>query len=242
MKKRFARARMSVHVIGAIVLLLIVFGIIISTIGYLSFSRSFLDGYAVSTYHMADTAATLINGDHLDEYLNREEVDEYERTRMYLSRFVHRMSVSIIYVIVVDQSDYGSFVSVFNAIDNSVDDTTYVEWPLGHERETTNDEYRQKYIELYENGSDYETVFRTRNLDGYHPHVTTMVPIRNLHGDVAALLCVQRPMNELTAARRPYLVNIACSTAALAVAASVLASIYIRKRILQPLTKVSDEA
>ncbi|MBQ1414423.1 MAG: hypothetical protein IIY92_00665, partial [Lachnospiraceae bacterium] len=86
--------------------MLIVFGIIISTIGYLSFSRSFLDSYSVSTYHMADTAATLINGDHLDEYLNREEVDEYERTRMYLSRFVHRMSVSIIYVIVVDQSDY----------------------------------------------------------------------------------------------------------------------------------------
>ena len=44
---------MSVHVIGAIVLLLIVFGIIISTIGYLSFSRSFPD----------------------NEYLNREEVD-----------------------------------------------------------------------------------------------------------------------------------------------------------------------
>ncbi|MBQ3401001.1 MAG: hypothetical protein IJG61_06330 [Lachnospiraceae bacterium] len=156
MKKHLVRAGMSVHVIGAIVLLLIVFGIIISTIGYLSFSRSFLDSYSVSTYHMADTAATLINGDHLDEYLNREEVDEYERTRMYLSRFVHRMSVSIIYVIVVDQSDYESFVSVFNAIDNTVDDTTYVEWPLGHERETTNDEYRRGVDDFVKDAEQFD--------------------------------------------------------------------------------------
>ena len=64
-------------------------------------------------------------------------------------------------------------------MNNSVDDTTYVEWARGYERETTNDEYRQKYKQIYENGSPYEVVYRTTGLGGLHPHITAMVPIKN---------------------------------------------------------------
>ena len=69
-----------------------------------------------------------------------------------------------------------------------------------------------------------------------------MVPVKNSADDVVAILCMQRPIHELDAARRPYLKNIAISTILLALCASFLAALYIRKQVVAPILKVSDEA
>ena len=233
---------MEANIVGAIVIALAIFGIIVSTIGFISFTNAFKNEYSVTTYHMADTATTLINGDHIDDYLESGENEEYLTTKSYLDAYCKKINVSTIYVISVDRSDYASFVSVFDLIDNSVDDTAYTEWELGHERATSNEEYMEKYREIYENGSLYETVYRKDTTDGLHPHVTTLVPVKDSSGSVSAILCMQRPIRELYDARRPYFLTVAISTALLAAAASVLAAAYIRKRFVSPIRKVSVEA
>ena len=233
---------MALNIIGAIVLLLVLFGLISGAIGLVSFTNVFKKEYSTTTYHMADTAATLVNGDHLDDYLEGRETEEYLKTRSSLDICCKKMSVSLIYVILVDQSDYGRFVSVFNPVDNTVDDTSYTEWELGHKRDTTNDEYRRKYKAIYNQEVPYETVYRIKTTDGQHPHITTMVPVKDSAGNVAAILCMQRPVRELRDARRPYLLTIAASTILLAVLASVFAAIFIRKQFVAPIEKVSDEA
>ena len=147
---RTLRSSMAANVIGAIILLLVICGLLVSSIGMASFATAFKNEYATSTYHMADTATALINGDHLEDYLDGLESEEYEKTRSNLDIYCKKMSVSLIYVILVDRSDYGRFVSVFNSVDNSVDNSSYVPWELGHKRDTTNDEYRERYRALYE--------------------------------------------------------------------------------------------
>ncbi|MBQ3481630.1 MAG: PP2C family protein-serine/threonine phosphatase [Oscillospiraceae bacterium] len=239
---RKLRSSMAANIIGAILALLAIFGLIVSVFGFVSFTDAFKNEYTVSTYHMADTATTLVNGDHLDAYLRGEETEEYERTRSYLDIYCKRMNVSIIYVIEVDRSDYGRFVSVFNHVNNAVDDTSYTAWELGHERETTNDEYRQKYQAIYEQGSPYETVYRIRTNDGLHSHITTMVPVKNSSGDAAGILCIQRPVREIYDARRPYLRSIVFSTLLLSLLASVFAVGYLRVHLVTPIRRVSDEA
>lgn len=235
------RSSMAVNIIGAIVLLLVVFGIITSTIGFISFTNAFKREYSVSTYHMADTAATLINGNHIDAYLAGDETAEYLQTKEYLDTYCRKMSVSLVYVIKVDTDDYGRFVSVFNCVDNTVDDSEYTEWELGYRRDTTNEEYRQKYKALYEKASLYETVYRVRTTDGSHPHITTMVPVKDASDNVVAILCIQRPMRELNEARQPYLINIVVFTVLLAALSSVFATVYIRKQFVAPLRRVSEE-
>ena len=239
---RKIRSSMAANIIGAIVLMLFVFGAFVCTTGFFNFTDSFKREYETSTYHMADTATTLVNGDHLDEYLRGEELDEYERSRQYLDAYTDRIGVSIVYVIMVDRSDYGRFVSVFNLINNEVDKTNYTEWELGHKRDTTNEEYRQKYRAIYEQGSVRETVYRMRPNDGSHPHVTTMVPVRNSDNEVAAILCMQRPVRELVRARRPYLIKIIISTLVMSVLAAIFITVFVRKQILVPVTIVSEEA
>jgi sigma-B regulation protein RsbU (phosphoserine phosphatase) len=100
-----------------------------------------------------------------------------------------------------------------------VDNSEYTEWELGYRRDTTNEEYRQKYRAIYEQITPYETVYRSKTTDGQHPHITTLVPVKNAEGDVAAILCMQRPIRELREARRPYVINIGISTLVLAVLA-----------------------
>ena len=236
------RSSMAVNIIGAIVLLLMLFGMIVSILGYVSFTNAFKKEYSTTTYHMADTAATLVNGDHLDEYLAGEETEEYQQTRQYLDSYCHTISVSLIYVIQVDRSDYGRFVSIFNPVNNAVDNSEYTEWELGYRRDTTNEEYRQKYRAIYEQITPYETVYRSKTTDGQHPHITTLVPVKNAEGDVAAILCMQRPIRELREARRPYVINIGISTLVLAVLAAILVNYYVRRQVVAPIRKVSEEA
>ncbi len=244
MKKLLAKLRssMSINIIGAIVILLLIFGVLVGVLGFVSFTNAFKREYAISTYHMADTATALINGDHLEDYLAGEETEEYLKTKEYLDTYCHRMSVSLLYVILVDQSDYGRFVSIFNSVDNTVDDSTYTEWELGHKRDTTNDEYRRKYKELYDQEAAFETIYRFKTNDGSHPHITTMVPVKNSDGETAAILCIQRPIRELNEARRPYLINIAVATSLLAIAISAFIVYYFRRQVVAPIRKAADEA
>ena len=202
------RGNLAFNISGAIVLVLMLFGVLVSFLGFANFTEAFKREYEVTTYHMADTAATLVNGDHLDDYLAGEETEEYQRSKRNLDLYCKKINVSLVYVIDVDTGDYGSFVSVFNSVNNEVDDSSYTEWELGHERDTTNDEYRQKYRAIYEQGSPYETVYRLRPGDGSHPHMTTMVPVNNSEGEVTALLCIQRPIREMVEAIMPYLMMI----------------------------------
>ena len=236
------RSSLAFNIIGGIILLLVVFGIIVSGIGYYSFTDAFKKEYSTTTSHIADTATTLINGDHLDDYLAGREMEEYEQTKGYLDAYCVRMRLSLVYLIQVDTSDYGRFVSIFNAVDNTVDDSSYTPWELGFKRDTTNNEYRRKYKRLYDKESTSETLYRIKTTDGQHPHITTMVPVMNSAGDVVAILCVQRPARELNDARRPYLIIIALSTVLLAILSGVFTAVYIRKHFVDPVEKVSDEA
>ncbi len=236
------RSSLPFNVISAIVVLLLVFGAVAGALGLINFADGLRREYAVTTFHMADTAATLVNGDHLEDYLKGERTDEYQSTRENLELFCRKISVSLIYVIQVDRSDYGSFVSVFNLADNSVDNSDYVPWELGYTRETTNDEYRQKYRAVCEEGSAYETVYRLHTTDGQHPHITTIVPVKNSAGEVCALLCMQRPARELADYGSIYVINIVASIAFISILASAVATRFLRRKIIQPIQKVSEEA
>ena len=127
---------MAANIIGAIVMLLFVFGAFVCTTGFINFTDSFKREYETSTYHMADTATTLVNGNHLDEYLRGEELEEYEQSKRYLKSYNDRIGVTMIYIIMVDTSDYGRFVSIFNPINNDIDNSEYTEWEIGYKRDT----------------------------------------------------------------------------------------------------------
>ena len=239
-KKR--RRSLAVRAIGSTALALLVLGILIGAVGLYSFSSAFRNEYSTSTFHMARTAAALINGDLLDDYLSELRKPEYVADKLELDEYCKDMNVSLVYVISVDRSDYGRFASVFNAVNNSVDNTNYSPWELGFKRNTTNDEYRRKYRAIYEEGSEFETIYRTRTTDGQHPHITTLVPVHGSGGQVKGILCVQRPMRELNDAIRSYLTVVTASTLLLGLLTGLLTALHTKKQFVAPVERISAEA
>ena len=240
LKKLFAS--LSFRIFSFILVLLLLVSIVISAIGLISFTNSFKKEYSNTSYHMAASAAALVNADRLNDYLNKGIDDEYLKTQEYLDAYCYQMNVSLVYVIVVDENDYLRFVSVFNSVNNTVDNTSYSPWELGHRRKTTNDEYRLKYELLYTGQSEYETVFRTKNLKGVNPHITTMVPLTSSTGKVTGLLCLQRPISELNNATKPYLIIISISIVLIGALAFVITIAYLKRQFVKPLRKISSEA
>jgi sigma-B regulation protein RsbU (phosphoserine phosphatase) len=241
-RKQKLRSGMALHIIGAIVLLLLIFGMGMSALGYIGFTDAFDREYAETSYHIANTATALVNGDHVYDYQTGEYVEEYYQTKAYLDSYCKKMNVSLVYVIRVDTSDYGRFVSIFNSVNNTVDNTTYTEWEIGYRRDTTNEEYSRKYRALYEQTSEYESVFRKNVTGGVHPHITTMVPVIGSDGATKAILCIQRPMRELDDVRYAYARRALIWTVLLALVTSAIWMIYIRRQFVQPIRKASDEA
>lgn len=249
MKKRKFRYNLAFNVIIAVVLLIVFFGAVVSLIGYMSFTESLTREYVESAYHNAYTATSLLDGGKIDEYLAGGEDDaEYSLVQLRMDILCERMNLTLIYVIKVDTSDYGRFVSVFNSVNEKADKTLhpdtgkYSRWEAGFERDTTNDDYREKYRRLYEKETTHEEIFRTTDLKGAEPHLTSMCPVTDGDGNVTAVMCVQRPMSELDIGRRLYIINIVVATVTLSILVSVLYTVYIRKKLVKPIQNINKEA
>ena len=237
-KKLFAN--FEVNIIAFIILLLLLFSILVSFIGYGSFTKAFELEYDNTTYHMADTAAALVDGDRIDEYLaNGADDSNYQATKRALDIYCQKMDVALVYVIQVDTTDYEHFVSVFNCVGK---DTPYTEWELGSPHDTTNDEYKETYRQLYDGSLTYGTIYRNDKLRGAPPHITTLVPLKDSEGKTVAVLCVQRMMERMVEARRPFLYIIAGSAAILMILSSLIAAVYIRRQFVRPIHKIIREA
>ena len=238
------------RMISGIILWFLLFTVIVGAIGYMKFTESLTEEYNDSAFRTAESAAMLVNGDRIDEYLEAERGnsgeadlpfadDEYSDRWQRMNILCQKQNVTLIYVIKVDTSDYGRFESVFNTVNA---DSGYAPWTVGYQRETTNDEYRKIYRDIYENGLKQGTVVRTKGLDGREAHITSLIPIKNSEGSVTAILCVERPMEELAMGRREYLGNVLLATVLIVIAACICLAVYIKRHFAKPIEKISIEA
>ena len=241
MKKiKYITSGLAFRVIAAIIMLLVAFSCISSIIGYIRFTRSLTAEYNDSAFRTAETAAVLINPDHIEDYLETHgEGEEYQTTLASLDILCQKQNVTLLYAIAVDTSDYQRFRSVFNTVNES---SGYTPWEVGFERDTTNEEYRSIYQDMYENGLQRGTVARTSALRGAEPHITSLIPLTGSDGTVKGILCVQRPMEELKSGRILYLRWIAVTAVVLAILVSITAGFFLKKQFVQPVERIIREA
>ncbi len=231
---------LSFRIISGTILLLLIFGTIQGMIGYAQFTRSLTAEYTESAFRTAETASFLIDADHIGEYLATDGAgEEYDRMKKYLYTLCQKQNVTLIYVIDPDRSDYGSFTIVVSVQNER---SSYDPWPIGYTRETTNEEYRTVYRDICENGLRRGTVLRLKDLRGKEPHTTALIPLTDSGGEVSAILCVQRPMSELTYGRNRFLWRIVLMTVLLAILSSLSTYFFLRKHFVHPMRAVTKEA
>ncbi len=239
-KLRYVTSGISFRFIFSTILMIFVFELVASVIGYLQFTESMTKEYSESAFRTALTAATLVDGDRIDFYLETgTESDEYSGVLEAMNTLCQKQNVTLLYVIDVDTSDYNSFRSVFNTVN---DNSGYTPWEVGYERETTNEQYRSLYEQIYEDGLQQGDIARTSDLNGREPHITAMIPINSSDGAVTAIMCVQRPMDELTAGRRAYCRNVVLLAVAISILSSFGIAASMRREFVRPMKSIIEEA
>ncbi|MBR4231957.1 MAG: SpoIIE family protein phosphatase [Oscillospiraceae bacterium] len=234
------RQHAAVKNISGIVLLLVIFSVIVSAIGYKSFTNALLSQYSSGAFLTAETAAQLIDGDRMYEYKQSGGTTrEYLTAWVQIDRLCNSSGSTFIYVIEPDTTDYRHITFIFSTKDH---DSTYNLYDFGFVRDTTNDEYKEKYAKLYNKDSTQELVLRTKGYIETDDHITAMVPVKDSWGRVVAILCVQRQMEVLNNLRKEYLSKVALVFAGLALLVIVGQSIFLHHTLLRPLKQISEEA
>jgi len=226
--------------IGGIVILLVSFFVVICIIGYNSFTDALLSQYSEGAFLTAETAARLIDADRMEEYAQSGgKKKEYLDTWVKLDQLCNSSGATFIYVIRPDRSDYAHITFLFSTIDHK---SKYTIYEFGYVRDTTNDEYRQKYRKLYEQESDRELVIRDRGYIETDPHITAMVSLKGTDGQVKAILCVQRQMSVLARERQTYLNKIIQLLVILVLLVIIGQIVFLHRVLLSPIKQISEEA
>ena len=236
---KWLRGHATVKSISGIVLLLLAFFAIVSVIGYNSFTEGLMAQYSEGAFLTAEAASQLVDADRMDEYARSGgTTEEYRSAWKQLDQLCNSTGSTFIYVIRPDRSDYAHITFLFSTINHN---STYSVYDFGYVRDTTNDEYREKYRALYDRESEQDLVIRDRGYIETDPHITAMIGLKDSGGEVQAILCVQRQMDVLATARQKYLSKIILALVILVLFVIVGQSLFLHRTLLQPLKQISDE-
>ena len=223
-----------------IIILLVVFSLIVSVMGFNNFTEALLDQYSDGAFRTANTAVMEFDAGRIEDYAaSGGKTEEYISALESMERLCNSSGSTFIYVIRPDLSDYKHITFLFSTINT---DSKFTRYEFGFVRDTTNEEYMEKYRKLYEGESEQELVIRDKGYIETDPHITAMVPIKDANGKTAAILCVQRQMDNLVRVRNRYIIKILVVMAALMILVIIIQSIYLHRVFLRPVTKITEEA
>ena len=232
--------RIAVKSIAGIVLLLVVFSLVVSFIGYRGLTDALIDQYSESAFHTARVAAVVVNADRIDEYWQSDgETNDYYTVWSALTALCNSSNSTFIYVIEPDRTDYAHIRFLFSTINSK---SPYTVYEFGYLRQTTNDEYREKYRALCDGESKQELVIRDKGYIETDSHITAIVPLKGSDGEVKALLCVQKQLDTLFQARNAYIRRVITALVSMALLVVIGQSIYLNRVLLRPIRQISEEA
>lgn len=232
--------RITFKTIAGMILLVLIFSLLTCFFGYRNITQTLIEQYGREAERTARSAADLVDGDDIYRISQSEGKNSY-----YLSiwnkmeRLCNSSGSMFIYVIQPDTTDYGHITFLISTINYDSDFDLY---PFGYYRETTNDEYREKYRNLYEKNSHYELVIRDKGYIETDKHITVMIPLNGSDGKTKAILCVQRQLDTLYESRKVFILGILRLMLTMLLMVSVGLFIYLRRTIIMPIRSIEAEA
>ncbi len=223
-----------------IIAVLLVYSCIVSFIGYREVTEALMSQYSDGAFRTAGIAAHVVDPNRVDEYMDSGgQSEEYLSVDKTLSKICNSSGSTFIYVIIPDRTDYKHITFVFSTMNQNSD---YTKYDFGYVRETTNEDYEEKYRRICEDLSSGELVIRNQGYIETDPHITAMIPLIGVKGEVEAILCVQRQMEALNKVRNSYVLKIFLAMIAAAVLISIGLSVRLDRSLLRPIRIMSTEA
>lgn len=235
------RNNIAVQIVAVFVCVIALLAVLVCVNGYNEFTSFAAIQYEDCAYNTARTASTMI----VPELLTGEAAGAEFRMRFKMlnddwQRLADTQDATFIYLICPDKTDYNHikfFISVMNS------SAHYDRFPSGYVRKTTNDEYRQAYREICENGRHMATIFRDQGDSETGHHITVMIPVKAGDSDkVDWIICVQRQMERLNFFRKSYVRHVAITAAVIVGFVLAVYGVYLGRVLIVPLKKIAAEA
>ena len=240
MKKKNLWNNIVFKTIFTLVVLLVVYTLIVCIIGYRDVSLALMNQYEDHAFRTAGVAARFVNPDKIDEYMESGgEGEEYETVWTRLSSICNSSGSTFIYVILPDRSDYKHITFLFSTMNQS---RNYTQYEFGYARETTNEEYEQKYRRICVEKSSRELVIRDKGYIETDPHITAMIPLISSDGECKAILCVQYQMDEIVGVRNSYVRKVCLTMAITSLIIIIALSLRLNHSLLKPVRVITAEA
>ena len=204
--------------------------------GYREFKNELEVIYGTVTEQFAQTAATNIDGDKLDHWLNDGADEEWEETNQRLIDITD--AAEIVYIAVMKISpDYKARTYVFDTVNSKELNSSVIELGYVQSLEKKTSDYIDNLRSIIEQGQN-SSLFSYKKGGG---HVTSSVPLYNSKGKPCAIVSVYKPMHEIKEYKRRFLQSIIIWALVVTAAFVALYALFLYLGIIRPILFVTYE-
>ena len=204
--------------------------------GYSEFKKELEVIYGTVTEQFAQTAATYVDGDRLDDWLNNGPDAEWEETNRRLIDITEAAELVYVYVTKV-APDYKSRTYVFDTVNSRELNSTVIELGAVQSLEKKDDYYISKLRGVLERGENY-SMFSYKKSGG---HVTSAVPLYNSEGKPCAIMSIVKPMHEIKEYKKKFLQAIITYALILTAIFIALYALLLYLGIIRPILHITYE-
>ena len=220
--------------------LLIIFGFIVATLANGVFKDAMLQQYSEGAFQTAYGAALYLNPNRIDKYMESEgKTYEYRKIIQNFDELCELTGSTFVYVIIPDRTDYGHITFLLSGAKS---DIPYDVYEFGYVRETTNDEYREKYRQLCEGEIKEALVIRDVDNVETDSHITAIIPLVAFNGEVTGLLCVQRQLDILDSTMKEFTGKLLVTLITLLIVLLIVQTIINKRLLIKPVQVITKEA
>ena len=218
----------------------VVFGAVMCLVnsynGYREFKNELEIIYGNVTEQFAQTAATYVNGDKLEYWIQNGPDAEWEETNQRLIDITEASELVYVYVTTVSP-DYKSRTYVFDTVNSLEKNSTVIELGFVQSLEKKDDYYIGKLRGVLEDGENY-SMFSYKRGGG---HVTSAVPLIGSNGKPCAIVSIVKPMHEIKAYKKRFLQSIIIWALLLTALFIALYALFLYLGIIRPILLVTQE-
>lgn len=232
MKKRFQTIGSKLTVLFCLFSLILC--VVIGMFSYYASWNEYTDFYYSKARETAVMAATLVDGDKIEEYLSSGETDEYyEELGTIFANMKREYSMQYLYIY---QPGSDSLVYILDAQIETDDPANISGLGDVYHYEKTEYQYLVPDVQAKRPSNQKHIVYDT----DFGAMVMAWAPVFNSNGEVAAMVEADLSLKLVTTMLRSYITNIILICSAIILAAVVMLTLIARRMVSRPIARLTE--
>lgn len=232
--KKDRAGKLGTKIVRVVVIMVLLLGLTLVTFSFFSFRKTFRNVYSNKAENSARMIADMIDGDRMGDYAHTLEKDAYyEELEELFSALKRDSGASYLYMFYPEED---SFIYILDAYcEGDGKDTISA---LGDRYEYKEMEYKYLVPDVQQKKASTELILGQDV--GFGTSVSAWAPVLNSDGELVAMVEIDYEMTVVENDMKNYVIFFICFTLAGIAVILLVALIYIRKVLSEPLSDITE--